>query len=95
MIGNPTRPGDLAVIIRCRYVANVGATVQVLSEAGVFREARAATPVVAETETGGGASARLIAPGQSFWIDDAGLQPIRPPAPDEAIEYRENVGVEA
>lgn len=90
MIGNPTRPGDLAVIIKSECPENIGAMVEVvgvgLFNGGCDRLARAMRRCAGTHGP--------IEPGQIEPIFDAMLQPIRPPSPEEQGERAEHlVGV--
>ena len=92
MIGNPTRPGDLAVCLHGRCAGMMVKVVDFyVGPEGEDREGIAISVGLAKN----GLEIDNVKPGDELIFFDAHWQPIRPPAPDEAIEHRENVGVEA
>ena len=91
MIGNPTRPGDLAEIIRG---GNAGRRVYVIDVCGYHfgdRLVKPLQPVHTDCPIGGYAGLHME---EGYCWDDF-LRPLRDPPEDESIEHRENVGVEA
>lgn len=90
MIGDPTRAGDLAVVIRNRYPENIGAIVRVASvvepHCSMFGEDRRVKVLGPMTGKYG-----PLVHGDVVIAIDAWLKPLRPPAPEQSVEREEHL----